>query len=82
MRIFTITAAYDGDTGDWYVADSDVPGLAIGAPTLDMLHDRLRGALADLTTLNADEIAPPLAAGEDVDFELIVRPVKPAVAAA
>lgn len=82
MRIFSITAAYDGEAGDWYVADSDVPGLAIGAETLDALHERLQGAIADLVRLNDHQISPALGDDEEVDLQLIVRPVKSGRAAA
>ena len=48
-----LTLGWDDEAGVWYVADSDVPGLAAEAPTLDELHAVLRDRIPELIEANA-----------------------------
>jgi predicted RNase H-like HicB family nuclease len=43
-----IRVAWDADAQVWFVEDSDVPGLATEAETLDGLRAKLPGMIADL----------------------------------
>lgn len=49
---YTVTCRHDDEAGVWYVADSDVPGLATGADTLDDLVEKLRTLIPELIEAN------------------------------
>lgn len=57
MALWTIRAEYDPEVAVWWTADSDVPGLAADAPTLDELATKVGAMLPDLLDLNADQLA-------------------------
>jgi len=52
MSAYTITCRWDEEGGVWYVADSDVPGLATGADSLDELVHKLEDLIPELLELN------------------------------
>lgn len=52
-RIYRIVCAYDSEAEVWYVADSDVPGLSLEAPTREELTQRIKSAAVELLELNA-----------------------------
>jgi len=68
MRTYTVSCEWDADAGVYYVAESDVPGLATEAPTLDALESKLRRMIPELLELNAG-----LAVDQAVPFELITH---------
>jgi Domain of unknown function (DUF1902) len=49
----TIHCAYDPDVKVWYVAATDVPGLATEADTMDALEKRIQAVVPELLALNA-----------------------------
>ena len=49
--------AQDGETGLWYVAASDVPGLRLEAETVHELIRKVQDIAPELVDLNRDEIA-------------------------
>lgn len=51
-RKFFVTAEWDDEAGVWYVSDSDVPGLATEASTMDELLRKLRVMVPELLELN------------------------------
>lgn len=51
-KVFSIRAEWDADANVWYVADSDVPGLATEAPTVPELVAKLRVMVPELVELN------------------------------
>lgn len=53
MAQWIVRADYDPESKSWYVFDSDVPGLATGADTLEELEAKLPGMIVDLLELNA-----------------------------
>ncbi|HZF31342.1 MAG TPA: DUF1902 domain-containing protein [Gammaproteobacteria bacterium] len=55
---YTITLEWDDEARVWYVADSDVPGLATGADTLDELVRKLQVVIPEL--LEANDALPEL----------------------
>ena len=57
MALWTIRAEYDPEAAVWWTADSDVPGLAADAATLDELATKVGAMLPDLLELNADQLA-------------------------
>ena len=57
MALWTIRAEYDPEASVWWTADSDVPGLAADAPSLDELATKVGAMLPDLLELNADQLA-------------------------
>ena len=57
MALWTIRAEYDPEAAVWWTADSDVPGLATDAPTLDELATKVGAMLPDLLELNVDQLA-------------------------
>jgi len=43
-----VRAGWDAEVQVWYVEDSDIPGLAAEADSLDALRERLRVIIPDL----------------------------------
>lgn len=68
MRAFTIKCEWDADAKVWYVAESDVPGLAAEAPTVEKMQEILLARIPELIQLNLPELFRPLA---EVPFELL-----------
>ena len=54
MAEWMVRADYDPEAKSWYVFDSDVPGLATGADTLEELEAKLPGMIVELLELNAE----------------------------
>lgn len=52
-----ITAEWDPEASVWVATSKDVHGLAIEAPTLERLAERLPGVLEDLIEGNHPELA-------------------------
>lgn len=52
MSTWTVRADYDANARWWYVYDSDVPGLATGAETLEALEAKLPDMILELLELN------------------------------
>lgn len=52
LHLYRVVCAYDAEAGVWYVADSDVPGLSLEAPTRDAMVQRIREAAPELLELN------------------------------
>jgi len=53
MTQWIVRADYDPESKSWYVFDSDVPGLATGAETLEALEAKLPSMILELLELNA-----------------------------
>jgi predicted RNase H-like HicB family nuclease len=51
-RKFVIVVEWDEEAGVWFVDETDVPGLAAEADTLDDLVDRLKRLVPELLELN------------------------------
>jgi hypothetical protein len=47
-QVIVVKAAFDPEANVWYTESSDVHGLRIEAPTLDVLIARVPGAVQDL----------------------------------
>lgn len=52
MKRYTIRCEWDAEAQVWYVAESDVPGLSLEAPTQEELTEKLRLAVPELLELN------------------------------
>lgn len=52
MAEWIVRADYDSQAHSWYVFDSDVPGLATGAETLEQLEAKLPSMIVELLELN------------------------------
>lgn len=59
MAVWTIRADFDADAKVWWTADSDIPGLAADAETLDALAEKVGRLLPDLLEINASELLSP-----------------------
>lgn len=57
-RSIIVRADWDAEAGVWVATTEDICGLAIEAPTLDLLRDRVMGALLDLVEENGLDTAP------------------------
>lgn len=64
---YWVKAGWDADADCWYVADSNVPGLATGAETVPLLLDKLRVMIPELLELNGAECR------DEVPIELIAH---------
>jgi hypothetical protein len=51
-----IHIAHDTDTGVWYVAESDIPGLCLEAENPQALIARIEACALEMIELNASEI--------------------------
>ena len=67
MTPLFIRADWDDEARVWFVADSDVPGLATEAETLESLVDKLKVMVPELLEANHADI------GCEVPFELLTR---------
>lgn len=54
--VLTIHLAHDEEADVWYVAESDIPGLFLEAPTPQELISRLKDAAPEMVQLNQAEI--------------------------
>lgn len=54
-RRYDVRCEWDAEAGVWYVAESDVLGLSLEAPTQDELTDKLLAAIPELLALNEPE---------------------------
>jgi len=52
MALLVIKAAFDRDAGVWYVADTEVPGLATEAGSFDGLCEKVQAMVPELLELN------------------------------
>lgn len=68
MEIYTVTCCWDKEAGVWYVAESDVPGLAAEADSLEEMERKLYSLIPELLELNEPGYSP-----HPVPFELIAR---------
>jgi predicted RNase H-like HicB family nuclease len=59
MDSYTVTCRWDAEARVWYVAESDVPGLATGADTLDELVRKLQEVIPELLAVNDQLPATP-----------------------
>lgn len=69
VKMFFVQAAWDNEANVWFVLDTDVPGLATEASSLDGLLDKLKVMVPEMLELNgvieADHSAVP--------FELLTK---------
>ena len=56
MTLWTIRAEYDPEAKVWWTADSDIPGLAADAETLEGVAAKAGAMLADLLEIHRDRI--------------------------
>lgn len=49
---FVVVVEWDSEANVWFVANSDVPGLATEAPTMDNLIAKLKVMVPELLELN------------------------------
>jgi hypothetical protein len=54
--------AQDEESGVWYIAASDIPGLRVEADSADELIRKVEDVAADLLELNLEEVAANVAA--------------------
>ena len=64
----TVTCHWDEEAQVWFVADTNVPGLATEAATLEELERKLLVMIPELLGMN-----DPSGTQHDVPFELIAR---------
>lgn len=63
-----VKAVHDAEAGVWLVASSDVPGLCLEGDTLEVLAEKLPGAILDLLEAGGD-----VEGGLDVPVALIAH---------
>jgi predicted RNase H-like HicB family nuclease len=56
MKQFFVRAEWDNEANVWYVAETDLPGLAVEGDTLEEFTENVRESAIDLVELNADLI--------------------------
>ena len=74
MRQKTVKAEWDADDGVWYVAESDVPGLAAEAASVEELVVKLRVLVPELVEANAHLL--PQDAGLELPVRIMVERVE------
>jgi predicted RNase H-like HicB family nuclease len=60
VRAFTVRAEWDPEAEVWYVSESDVPGLATEAATIEELKRKLDVMVPELIELNAHLLEEPV----------------------
>lgn len=50
--LLKVSAVWDPDAGVWYISESDVPGLATEAETIEALNKKLMVMIPELLILN------------------------------
>ncbi len=73
MTNWTIRADYDPEAKSWYVFDSDVPGLATGADTLEELEAKLPDMIVELLELNAEHVIDKSRLAGSHSFRLVAH---------
>jgi predicted RNase H-like HicB family nuclease len=68
IKTYTVSCLWDAEARMWYVDETDVPGLATEAATLEDMERKLQRMIPELLQLND---APE--SGQPVPFELIAR---------
>lgn len=68
-RTYTVHCEWDAEAKVWYVADSDVPGLAAEAPTVEAMQAVLLERVPELVRANV----PESKAHCEVPFELLLK---------
>jgi predicted RNase H-like HicB family nuclease len=68
QKTYTVTCLWDDEARMWYVADTDVPGLATEAATLEEMERKLLRMIPELLDLNGAHESR-----QQVPFELIAR---------
>lgn len=69
MKVFTIHCEWDDEAGVWYVSESDVPGLAGEAPTIEDMDRLLRKRIPELISLNMPDL--DFRAEREVPWDLV-----------
>lgn len=59
MAVWTVRADYDADARVWWTADSDIPGLAADAATLEELAEKVGRLLPDLLEIDGGHLLTP-----------------------
>lgn len=67
-KTYTVGCLWDDESRMWYVAESDVPGLATEAATVEEMERKLLRMIPELLELNGAQ-----GAQQPVPFELIAR---------
>lgn len=67
-KTYTVACLWDEEARMWYVAETDVPGLATEAATLEEMEQKLLRIIPELIELNDGS-----ATRRNVPFELIAR---------
>ncbi len=73
MAEWIVRADYDPDSKSWYVFDSDVPGLATGADTLEELEEKLPAMIIELLELNAELLDGNMVVSAPHSFRLVAH---------
>lgn len=69
---FTIYCQWDDEARVWFVAESDVPGLAGEAPTPEAMNQLLRSRVPELVELNRPDLVRG-AGREHAPVELVIH---------
>jgi len=56
MALWTIRAEYDPEAKVWWTSDSDIPGLAVDAETVEALAAKVGAILPDLLEIHGEDI--------------------------
>lgn len=65
-KTYTVACQWDAEAGVWYVSETDVPGLATEAATIEELERKLLRMVPELVELNETPC-------REVPFELIAH---------
>lgn len=71
MKMFVIKVKLDSESGVYYVAESNVPGLHVEADSLDEMRDSIFELAPDLLVANG--VIKPHIHGCDVPLELVMQ---------
>lgn len=70
-RSFHVRCDWDPEASVWYVAESDVPGLSVEAPTMELMQEKVLQAALELIELNMPDLIRTARPHDDVPLSLV-----------
>lgn len=70
-RSFFVRCGWDPEACVWYVAESNVPGLSVEAPTMELMQEKVLRAAVEMIELNMPELIRGAGRQDDVPLSLV-----------
>ncbi len=70
-RSFFVRCDWDPEAEVWYVAESNVPGLSVEAPTMEQMQEKVLRAAVEMIELNMPELIRAAGPQANVPLSLV-----------